>query len=783
MAEDESPRLAPPPKPTILEMMIPKPEVPEVSLMFDSDDSLIWHLPKSVPKPSLVLQQQQKTKPYNTGSIEFKRSPNVSDKENTSRNSPISQTSNTSSAVVQRFLSSNGMTEKKKSVPGFDFKVNKQCPDEAEDFRNVQKLYNPMMYSPSQKRAVDENPKRRFVLSEQQKVVFDQYPQQRFPLSGQDTNIHSRESTNITDNICEKPKNITVRSANSGMRDEDHLFHHVSNEGAASHSKKVVHFNKHSPCTSTLPLKPQITGTDTHEEYFNLPRNYIRESYSEHTEDAQHDMYPGNLMNGMQLYTKYGNSHVTDFRSSTNSQIPLSRYDNSANISRSSVAVIPENGNFVQQQQVSHGIQEPGDSNLHQVIEKQNQHILRLYKMLEAFMEKNHVHEVDNHGTAISKNLKDIATQTDISQVPHMLSVSTNTDPSWQDVNGQKSAENNDIERNDTLMSPVMRRKISITRNSFQESPKRLQKVERRERVISKQSNFSNLDQRELKEISLSMREVVMTTIEEGDSSHESPICDSREEYTEANEGEPHMEKQCQFFQQQRDFVISPAPSERASPHNESFERYHNLANDEKILSYAKSEDVPGGTFYRNVLNNVQQILKNSRTAEEGHSLKMNQEVVRCEAVAPQVEDTDTLADPQMDAIRRQLKQFGISFIDPDSVSPHRKPLFDSMYMPGLHNMLSMYQSSLVAPANVFKETDAIAAKYLSDTQLAAIAAMSPAMQKNQSQNALQTRDSSPSLSRKVLAEKSFLPDRNANNDLSMATKKFLGKYGLMDSI
>ena len=55
------------------------------------------------------------------------------------------------------------------------------------------------------------------------------------------------------------------------------------------------------------------------------------------------------------------------------------------------------------------------------------------------------------------------------------------------------------------------------------------------------------------------------------------------------------------------------------------------------------------------------------------------------------------------------------------------RPLLDSMYMPGLHNMLSVYQSTIIAPYhNVFRESDATAAKYLTDVQLAAIASQSP---------------------------------------------------------
>lgn len=55
------------------------------------------------------------------------------------------------------------------------------------------------------------------------------------------------------------------------------------------------------------------------------------------------------------------------------------------------------------------------------------------------------------------------------------------------------------------------------------------------------------------------------------------------------------------------------------------------------------------------------------------------------------------------------------------------RPVLDTMYLPGLHNMLSMYQNSIPNSGPVpYQETDATAAKYLSDAQLAAIAAASP---------------------------------------------------------
>lgn len=56
-------------------------------------------------------------------------------------------------------------------------------------------------------------------------------------------------------------------------------------------------------------------------------------------------------------------------------------------------------------------------------------------------------------------------------------------------------------------------------------------------------------------------------------------------------------------------------------------------------------------------------------------------------------------------------------------ITIHR-PLVDSLYLPGLHNAVSLFQSSI--STHIHHANDATAAKYLTDSQLAAIAATSP---------------------------------------------------------
>lgn len=184
---------------------------------------------------------------------------------------------------------------------------------------------------------------------------------------------------------------------------------------------------------------------------------------------------------------------------------------------------------------------------------------------------------------------------------------------------------------------------------------------------------------------------------------------------------------------------------------------------------------------------NIQQILQSSRSAEEEEeqTAEQNYHHVKVQEAATHTGDGELL-DPQIEAVKRQLLQFGISFIDPASLASNHRPLLDTMYLPGLHNMLSVYQSSIVTHQNVHKETDAMAAKYLTDAQLASIASRSPGM-KGRSTNItnIRRRDSSEpgnqfrAGSNSVVQAKGYA---TCDDNLSMATKKFLGKYGLTDN-
>ncbi|XP_042206251.1 uncharacterized protein LOC121855411 [Homarus americanus] len=105
----------------------------------------------------------------------------------------------------------------------------------------------------------------------------------------------------------------------------------------------------------------------------------------------------------------------------------------------------------------------------------------------------------------------------------------------------------------------------------------------------------------------------------------------------------------------------------------------------------------------------------------------------------------------------------------------------DTMYVPGFHNMLSMYQSTI---STHYLESDAMAAKYLTDSQLAAIAAMSPAMKKrNEGEGTRKINDSTGPV--EVIGSQERMQSQlykfTVNNNFSLATKKFLERYGLHD--
>ncbi|KAG7154684.1 hypothetical protein Hamer_G015045, partial [Homarus americanus] len=113
-------------------------------------------------------------------------------------------------------------------------------------------------------------------------------------------------------------------------------------------------------------------------------------------------------------------------------------------------------------------------------------------------------------------------------------------------------------------------------------------------------------------------------------------------------------------------------------------------------------------------LTNINQILQNAKAADKCNRMKL---MIMIRPVKPHIE-----------AVKKQLMQFGISFMDPASLTTNHKAVMDTMYVPGFHNMLSMYQSTI---STHYLESDAMAAKYLTDSQLAAIAAMSPVFSVN----------------------------------------------------
>ncbi|XP_050692430.1 uncharacterized protein LOC126983623 [Eriocheir sinensis] len=204
-----------------------------------------------------------------------------------------------------------------------------------------------------------------------------------------------------------------------------------------------------------------------------------------------------------------------------------------------------------------------------------------------------------------------------------------------------------------------------------------------------------------------------------------------------------------------------------------------------------------GTTFYHNVLTNIQQILQHTNPSQEQHQQQQqHQQVMPSQAMVVRAGTGESGGggggsgggpDPQIEAVRRQLLNFGVSFLDPATLTPSHRPLVDSLYLPGIHNTVSLYQTSLTTTATHLHHhpCDATAAKYLTDTQLAAIAAASPAMKKQSDQpgGPAPLPPGLPPTQHLYRLHPDDSDNNNNNNDnsVSMATRKFLEKYGLQE--
>ncbi|KAK3855296.1 hypothetical protein Pcinc_038290 [Petrolisthes cinctipes] len=195
----------------------------------------------------------------------------------------------------------------------------------------------------------------------------------------------------------------------------------------------------------------------------------------------------------------------------------------------------------------------------------------------------------------------------------------------------------------------------------------------------------------------------------------------------------------------------------------------------------------PGTNFYDNILANIQHILQNSDAA---HDLTQQQQQPQQQQLdhplqsAPQRERRP-MGESHVEALREQLIQFGISFMEPGTHTDHPQGIMDTMYLPRVHNMLSMYQSAISTHYHPGQpRLDATTAKYLTDSQLAAIAAKSSVTVSQDARRRSQgSSPNSPSTNTNTTTQEasSQLYRFTVSNNVSMSSINFLEKYGLKE--
>ncbi|KAK3851331.1 hypothetical protein Pcinc_042012 [Petrolisthes cinctipes] len=196
----------------------------------------------------------------------------------------------------------------------------------------------------------------------------------------------------------------------------------------------------------------------------------------------------------------------------------------------------------------------------------------------------------------------------------------------------------------------------------------------------------------------------------------------------------------------------------------------------------------PGTNFYDNILANIQHILQNSdavhEVTQQQQQQQQQQQLDHPLQSAPQRERRP-MGESHVEALREQLIQFGISFMEPGTHTDHPQGIMDTMYLPRVHNMLSMYQSAISTHYHPGQpRLDATTAKYLTDSQLAAIAAKSSVTVSQDARRRSQgSSPNSPSTNTNTTTQEasSQLYRFTVSNNVSMSSINFLEKYGLKE--
>nr|XP_027213079.1 SCL-interrupting locus protein homolog isoform X2 [Penaeus vannamei] len=761
MDDDAAPRRAPPPRPSVLPYNVPRPVVPEVSLMFDSEDSLIWQQPKSSLPASL---QQKKDVPFTKAgsTVANQRIPVISAVNNPGKQAfaagPPRDIQGSQSTT--HFKNRTEENHPRPKLP-LQSKAEGQFHREASGspvLKNPiisEKHYNPLIYSPSQKNGVNKE------------VGHSSSPPVReiSPLITRNTVPVTRVLTPQTQNTVSSPsyEDSAMLSKSSWPSQVTTKSVHFYKNPVMSDEETPLHLKRmeqHQRCLqmygyekeNVKPYSPPISEGKTTE-----PSNFAQ-SYGKGLN------MPPSLQHSSRLIPHGGQSSHRPFR---------------------------EDEVTHQSDHVSSRVSNQCDPSVYQLIEKQNEHIFRLQTSLEKLLEKQEHNEAQRNKEsrellreivmATSANqqekhkqiFKDTSSQTEPDKC-ETKSIGINTEISWADLIASVTPSENAVERGTEQGARFESREAGKVYQTNNRNSGERQADIIRDNYKAKSLNRRDSSSRQAtnwtvhKEMSLTMQEVVMKTIEEDPPSPDPSVHISMTEY---HDGSRHEEAHSGMRNPQKksvDWEGSPVLGESASMCSPAA---HDSPQHQEGAQATKSTGV---TFYNNVMTNIQHILQNSKAAEEDErSEDAATHQRQRESNSATSEQETTVIDPQMEAVRKQLMQFGISFIDPATLATNNRPVLDTMYLPGLHNMLSMYQNSIPNSGPVpYQETDATAAKYLSDAQLAAIAAASPAMT-GRTRAARETKALRPPFQQ--------IKNADTENNFSIATKKFLGKYGLQE--
>ena len=490
--------------------------------MFDSDDSLIWQRPgaqRLKKRPSLHEFHQHKVASSSGTSNSNGPSPEdhvlkVSEKEN---NPYLSQ--RPVKTPIQRFISKSEVSNLRDRSP------SPVALQETNGTVVSKKQYNPVLYSPSHKR------------NEQSSHVVTSH-----------TAKHISQLPVKKDNIL--PQNhvfVSDRILGDGQKDEN-VVNNVNLLGKKQNVplpivKKVVHFSNERDFDSLgAHVRPRPLNADERSSPLSSDR-------MTHTVNVDCSSSQGII--------SYDNMSAVP-RSTGCSNMPPAGTPPIAMVENTSVKhgyVSNQYKNFndlqlndalMMQSSVPKGfdpyyqqkIPRTEELDIYQLIKDQSQHISNLYKTLEAMTtnsRKNYNHEEsrphyrsNNSDDCSCKHIKSIGIQTLPQVQPQTVSVGTNTELSWHEILSMASVDHQHPQR-----TPFNLRYIDEDDTEESEG----QPIhELDNRAISNVKSGVSIEQlrgSEVKEIALTMREVVMTTIQEDQIRPEPPSDKNREQYTE----------------------------------------------------------------------------------------------------------------------------------------------------------------------------------------------------------------------------------------------------------